>query len=312
MDHIANSLSEPFNQKLKNGIIAPVLNFTASKLISKGIESFVGADRIERLANKFELIHAASNSDDTKTKYADDLAIYLAEAKAIDIKALNIDQKDIYPENIDGQNLQQVYDLYGEKTKTFVDKNGKIYVRRPSSKEYYQSIRGDKLAGLHEQKKISEILGCTIIKEEIINNEQKCILKRDNGSNVSFVIKDNLDGTKHAEIILDGKSISETFDEAMKIFEDKNVVKQLRYDVSLAIKNDEKLLKEFRWTNRTDLQSHFNSLTGLCKNSVNEKLELSYDDIKYLRSWIEAAQREQPEKYERQKGFKGSYEKEYY
>ncbi|CAF3346632.1 unnamed protein product [Rotaria sp. Silwood2] len=264
MDHIANSLSEPFNQKLKNGIIAPVLNFTASKLISKGIESFVGADRIERLANKFELIHAASNSDDTKTKYADDLAIYLAEAKAIDIKALNIDQKDIYPENIDGQNLQQVYDLYGEKTKTFVDKNGKIYVRRPSSKEYYQR--------------------CTIIKEEIINNEQKCILKRDNGSNVSFVIKDNLDGTKHAEIILDGKSISETFDEAMKIFEDKNVVKQLRYDVSLAIKNDEKLLKEFRWTNRTDLQSHFNSLTGLCKNSVNEKLELSYDDIKYLRS----------------------------
>lgn len=51
----------------ESDIIAPVLNFAANKLVSKGIESIAGADRIEQLSSQFELIHAASFENDTKT-----------------------------------------------------------------------------------------------------------------------------------------------------------------------------------------------------------------------------------------------------
>ncbi|CAF0927181.1 unnamed protein product, partial [Didymodactylos carnosus] len=335
IDQISNTLSVTFNEKLKSGIIAPIVNFAANRLISKGIQSIAGADRIEQLANRFELIDAASNPDDTKTKYADDLKIFITEARVIDIKAFNIDPKNIYPANIDGQNLQQVWDLYGDKVKTFIDKDGKIYVRRPSSKEYYRSVRGDKPAGLHEQKKISELLGCTVTKDEMVNNEQKCILKRADDINILFVIKDNLDGTKHAEILVGDKLISihnnngnkndcyynvvlvasemsqgKTFDEAMKILEDRNAVKDLRHKVSLAMKNDEKILKEFRWTNQTDLTSHFDSLTGLRQNPDNLKLEVSDEDVTNTKDWINRDKRERLDKFERQKGRQGTYEGE--
>ena len=179
IDQIAVSLTDSFNQKLKNSIIAPVLNFVTNKMISKGMESISAADRIEQLANKFELAHAAINGDDTKTKYADELAIYVAEARTIDIKATNIDPKDIYPENLNGQSLQEVYELYGDKVKVFLGKDGKtIYVRRPTMKEYYRSVRSDKPAGLHEQEKAPQVLGCTIIKEETVGTEQKISIKR--------------------------------------------------------------------------------------------------------------------------------------
>ncbi|CAF1457976.1 unnamed protein product, partial [Rotaria magnacalcarata] len=73
VDQISTVLSDSFNQKLKHGILAPVLNFAANKSISKGIESVAGADRTEQLANRFELIHAATNPDDTLMRYADEL-----------------------------------------------------------------------------------------------------------------------------------------------------------------------------------------------------------------------------------------------
>lgn len=155
-------------------------------------------------------------------------------------------------------------------------------------KEYYRSIRGDKPAGVHEQAKVCEVLGCEIEKGKIVNNEQMCTLKRETGSDIQFIIRDNLDGTKHAEIIVAGKAISininsenkndcfynvalvanemseaSDFDTAMKKFDDKDAVKNLRMDASLAVKNDENVLKELRWTNRTDISSHFNSLTGV-------------------------------------------------
>ena len=184
MAQIAKSLTQNLNDKLKNGIIAPVLNFGINKLISKGIESIAGADRIEQLANTFELIHAAANTaNDTKTKYLDALEIFLKEAKPIDLSVLqklNIDPKDVQVENIAGANLQQAFDLYGKVT-IFVDKNGKIYVQRPSSKEYYKSVCGDKPAGIHEQKKVAQVLECQIDKGEQVDSEQKCTLTQKNG-----------------------------------------------------------------------------------------------------------------------------------
>ncbi|CAF1620801.1 unnamed protein product, partial [Didymodactylos carnosus] len=296
-------------------------------LISNGIESIAGANRIERLVNTFELIHAASSPNDTKTKYADDLVIFLAEARAVDVNDLNIDPKGVYPANLNGESLQHAYDLYGDKVKTFVDKHGKFYVRRPSSKEYYQSVRDDKPAGLHEQKKIDEVLGCGITIGEVVSNEQQCILKRANGSSISFVIKDNLDGTKHAKILVDGKSISintnsqnkndcyynvalvanemsqgKIYDEARKIVDNNNVVKELRNCVSLAMKNDEKLLKEFRWTNRTDLKSYFISLTGYYVDDEGQ-LGTDGDNITYFRTKFATANL--PKKYSEMKDRKG-------
>ncbi|CAF1449711.1 unnamed protein product [Rotaria sordida] len=332
IDQISKQLSESFNQKLKSAIITPVLNFATNTLISKGIESIAGADRIEQLANRFELIHAATNPNDTKTKYADDLIIFLAEAKPIDIKDLNDDPKDIYPANLNGVTLEQVYGAHGDKIKTFIDRNGNLYVRRPTTKDYYRSVRSDKPAGLHEQKKIDEVLGCVTTKGEIINNEQQCTLKRTDGLEVSFVIKDNkdnLNGIKHAEILIDGRSISinlnnenkndcyymvvlvanemskgKSFNEAMKIHDNKNAVKNLRYDVSLAMKNDEQLLNEFRWTNRTDFKSHYNSLTGLSMDS-NKIFSLNDDDITILRQLIQFRRR--PDVFELQELPKGIF-----
>ncbi|CAF1087894.1 unnamed protein product, partial [Didymodactylos carnosus] len=255
------------------------------------IEHFLGADRIEQIANTFELIHAAANPLTTKTQYADTLTIFLADA-LIDMKQINMDPKNVYSENGDGRSLQQMYHLYGDKVKTYVDKNGKIYVRRTISREYYRSIRGDKAAGPHEQQKIDTILGCVVTKNESINNEQIRTLSRPNGSAITFLIRDNGDGIKHAELLIDGESITmnnksqnkndcyynvvlianeifqgKSFEDAMKIFDNENVVKNLRENVSLAIKNDETLLNEFRWTNRTDIQVHYNSLVGLYKDN---------------------------------------------
>ena len=306
-DQIVTHLSENFNQKLKNGILAPALKFTTNKLLSKGIESIAGSDRIEQLANRFELIHAATNPEDTKTKYGDDLEIFLAEARPINLQEYDIDPKNFRLANVDDASLQQVYNLYGDKVKTYIGKNGKIYVRRPSAKEYYRSIRGDKPAGLHEQNKTAVVFGCEITIGEMTNGEQTCFLKRTTGDAISFVIKDNLDGTKHAELIVDGKSISldtsslnkndcfycvalvanemsqgKSYGEAIKILENKNSVQDLRNNVSLAMQHDEKLLDELRWTNRTDLKSHFSSLTGF-KVVEGQHLSVNDDDIRFFR-----------------------------
>lgn len=310
-DQVSKSITTAFNDKLKNGIVAPVLNFAANQLINKGIESVAGADRVERLATTFELIHAASNPDDTKTKYADDLNIFLAEAKPIDLSKLNVDPKKIRPANLNGQSLQEAYDLYGDKVKTFVDKEGRVYVRRPTSKEYYQSVRGDKPAGLHEQKKIQEALGCEIKKETTLNNEQKCTLCREGGKNVDFLIKNNTDGSKHACLIVDGQEMDvpytsnnkndcyynvalvanemskgSSYEDAVKSL-DEAKVKGLRNSVSVLMKNDVKLLKELSWTNnRADLNSHFTSLTGIRHEANSNTLYFSLKEAKILRNNI--------------------------
>ncbi|CAF0958688.1 unnamed protein product [Adineta steineri] len=308
-DQVSNCLTENFNQKLKSGILAPILNQASNAMISRGIEFVAGADRIERLANTFELIHAASNPTDTKTQYGDELAIYVAEARPIDITLINKDPKDIYPENGDGQSLEKQYELYGDSVKTFVDKNGKIYVRRPTSKQYVDSVRGDKPAGIHEQQKIDVILGCTVTIGETTNNEQQCFLERKDGSKIEFVIIDNGDGTKHAQLKVDGRTINintnnekknncyynvvlvanemsksqnRSYDDAMKIFDNPNAVQDLRDNVALAMQNDEKLLNEFRWTNRTDMQAHYNSLTGYYVDE-NNRVRVDKDDIAYFR-----------------------------
>ncbi|CAF4236645.1 unnamed protein product, partial [Didymodactylos carnosus] len=202
IDLISTCLSDTFNQKLKHGLIAPVLNFAVNKLISKGVESLASADRIEQLTNRFELIHAASNPNDTLTQFADELQIFIAEGKPIDLKDMGINPKDIQPANIDGCTLQQVYDLSIYKVKTYRGKDGNIYVRRTVLKQHYRNVRGDKAAGLHEQKKISEILGCTVTKGEIVDNEQRCVLTQKKGVAVELVIRGNVDEIKHAEIIV--------------------------------------------------------------------------------------------------------------
>ncbi|CAF1348936.1 unnamed protein product, partial [Didymodactylos carnosus] len=191
-------------------------NTNKQYVLSKSIESIAGANRIERLANTFELIHAASSPNDTKIKYADDLVIFSAEARAIDVNDLNIDPKDVYPANLNSESLQQVY--------------------------YNVALVANKM------------------------------------------------------------SQSKTYDEAMKILDDNNVVKELRKDVSLAMKNDEKLLKEFRWTNRTDLKSHFISLTGYYVDK-KEQLRLDDKDIEYFKT--EFATANLPVKYSEMKRRKG-------
>ncbi|CAF1039292.1 unnamed protein product [Adineta steineri] len=302
-DQISSCLSENCNQKLKHGILAPVLNYASNMMISRGIESIAGMDRIERLADTFELIHAASNPGRSKDQYKHDLAIFIAEARPIDLTNSEDNLEDVYPANADGKNLKQIYNLYGDKVKTFLGKDGKIYIRRPSSKEYYQSIKGDKPAGLHEQKKIAEILDCDIKHGEVIDNVQHCTLKRKDGLEIPFVIKDNLDGTKHAEIVVDGKPIStddnsknkndcyyntalvanemsqrKTPEEAKKILDNGNAVKDLRKDVSLAMKNDAKLLDQLRWTDGTDIQDHINNLVG---SSTGNDVQLRLDNIHF-------------------------------
>ncbi|UJR21058.1 hypothetical protein I4U23_024158 [Adineta vaga] len=331
-DQISSCLMENFNQKLKSGILAPVLNYASNMMISRGIESVAGTDRVERLANTFELIHAASNPLDTKTRYADNLAIYVAEARPIDITKLNIDLKDVCPANGGGENLEKMIELYGDAVTVFYGKDGQIYVQRPSSKEYYESVRGDKPAGIHEQKKIDTVLGCEVTKDEVTNGEQQCTLRREDGSDINFIIKDNGDGTKHAELLVNGKSISidtnsqnkndcyynvvlvanamsqgESFEDARKILDDEKVVKDLRENVSLAMKNDPKLLDEFQWTNRTNIRAHYDSLTGLRQNPENKNLELSADDVKSIRDWIEKKKtnKDRPEKFNRQTKLKG-------
>ena len=52
---------------------------------------------------------------------------------------------------------------------TLEEKDGKVFVKRPSSKSYHQGIRGDKPAGIHEQTKVAEVLGCKITKSLEIN-----------------------------------------------------------------------------------------------------------------------------------------------
>ncbi|CAF1300283.1 unnamed protein product [Didymodactylos carnosus] len=260
IDQIINFICENLLEKLKNRILAPALKHVANHFVSRGVEHFLGADRIEQISNTFELIHAAANPLTKKTQYADALTIFLADA-LIDMKQIYMDPKNVYPENGDGRSLQQMYHLYGDKVKTYVDKNGKIYVRRPISREYYRSIRGDKAAGPHEQQKIDAILGCVVTKNESINNEQICTLSRPNGSAITFLIRDNGDGIKHAELLIDGESITmdnksqnkndcyynvvlvaneisqgKSFEDAMKIFDNESVVKNLRENVSLAIK----------------------------------------------------------------------------
>ncbi|CAF1585490.1 unnamed protein product [Rotaria magnacalcarata] len=163
----------------------------------KGIESVAGADRTEQLANRFELIHAATNPDDTLMRYADELATFLEVVRAVNIKDLNIDPKEIQPTSLNGLTLQQVYELYGDQVKTFMKKDGRVYVRRPTFKEYYNSVKRDKPAGIHEQRKIPEVLGCEIQTGETIDSEQKCTLTRPGGSEVSFSVRDNLYRSNH-------------------------------------------------------------------------------------------------------------------
>ncbi|CAF1146824.1 unnamed protein product [Adineta steineri] len=286
-DQISSCLSENFNQKLKSGILAPVLNFASNMMISRGIEYVAGTDRVEQLANTFELIHAASNSSDTKPRYTENLAIYLAEARHIDITLLNIDPKNIYPENGDGENLEKLIDTNGNALKVFYGKDGKFYVQIPSPKKYCEGVLDDKPAGIYEQKTIDVVLECEVIKGKVINGEQQCTLKRRGGSDVKFVIKDNGNGKKHAELLIDGKSISidtnrqnkndcyyvvvlvanevsqgKSFEEARNILDDRNAVLNLRKNVSSVMKNDPEFLKKFEWANRTDRQVHYNSLVG--------------------------------------------------
>ncbi|CAF1099219.1 unnamed protein product [Adineta steineri] len=316
-DQVSNCLTENFNQKLKHGILAPVLNHASNMMISKGIEFIAGTDRIEQLADTFELIHAATNPGQSKVQYEDALAIFIAEARPIDMKLVD---KDRCPVNGDGKNLQKLYELHGDSIKIFIDKNGEYYVRKPSSKEYYQSIRGDKPAGLHEQSVIPGILGVIIKHGEVVNNEQQCTLEREDGSKIEFVIKHNFDGTKHAELIVDGKSVSintsnqnkndcyynvvlvanemskhKSFDEAKKILDNSDAVKVLRKDVSLSIKNNKKLLNEFRWTNGTDIQVHYNNLVGLSRGrddlerllaSVENMVGNEVNDIEKMKNMI--------------------------
>ncbi|CAF4682451.1 unnamed protein product, partial [Rotaria magnacalcarata] len=167
------------------------------------IESVAGADRTEQLANRFELIHAATNPDDTLMRYADELTTFLEVVRAVNIKDLNIDPKEIQPTSLNGLTLQQVYELYGDQVKTFMKKDGRVYVRRPTFKEYYNSVKRDKPAGIHEQRKIPEVLGCEIQTGETIDNEQKCTLTRPGGSEASFSVRDNLYRSKYAEIIVE-------------------------------------------------------------------------------------------------------------
>ena len=112
--------------------------------------------------------------------------------------------------------------------------------------------------------------------------------------------------TNHAEIIIDDQSYTidtasqnendcmynvvlvakelskgKTLSEAIKILGDNEAVKCLRNDVSLALKNDKSLLNQLRWTNRTDSNSHFDSLTGL--SLEGKDLIVSEADVKDLR-----------------------------
>ena len=92
------------------------------------------------------------------------------------------------------------------------------------------------------------------------------------------------------------------FEEAVKILDDQNVVQNLRKDVSLAMKNDDQILKEFRWTNRTDLKAHFDSLTGIRQDPITLKLELSDGDVQKLKEWIQKDERKRPDKFKSQTG----------
>ncbi|CAF3438160.1 unnamed protein product, partial [Rotaria sp. Silwood2] len=307
MDHIINFFCENFREKLKTRIFGPVFKHVANDLVSRHVEHYLGADRIEELATTFELIHAAANPLTTKEQYADALTVFLANAVPIDIKQISKNLKNIYPENGGGRSLHRILHSCGDKTKIYVDKNGKLYVRRPTSREYSRSIRGDKAASLHEQQKIDTILECIVTKKEGINNEQICILNRPNGSPVTFIIRDNGDDIKHAELLIDGVSISinnksqnkndcyynvvlianeisqgKSFEVAMKIFDDENVVNNLRKNVSLAIENDETLLNERRWIDRTNVEDHYTSLVGLYKDSDGQ-LRLDDVDVTNLR-----------------------------
>ncbi|CAF2100987.1 unnamed protein product [Rotaria magnacalcarata] len=202
-------------------------------LKNKGIESVAGADRTEQLANRFELIHAATNPDDTLMRYADELTTFLEVVRAVNIKDLNIDPKEIQPTSLNGLTLQQVYELYGDQVKTFMKKDGRVYVRRPTFKEYYNSVKRDKPAGIHEQRNISEVLGCEIQTGETIDNEQKCTLTRPGGSEVSFSVRDNLYGSKYAEIIAEGVDSSHetSFWKKRELEKSKRELLELKYRV---------------------------------------------------------------------------------
>lgn len=76
----------------------------------------------------------------------------------------------------------------------------------------------------------------------------------------------------------------------------------MRNNVALALKHDEKLLNEFRWTNRTDLKPHFSSLTGYYVDD-EKQLRLDDEDIKYFRTIFVTASL--PSKYRDMKGRKG-------
>ena len=297
---IVQELKDEFQKKLKGGILLPVVNYATSKAISMGVEFASGKvfnsdhAQIEQLADDVEMMQAVMFPEETKFKYLDKVNIFRTQAEPVDLEALHLDPKTVYPENCQTAgtakvNIEQLQSFYGDKLKLFKTADGRYIVQRPSTKEFCQSVRGDKAAGLHEQAKISEILGFQVLKGTDVNGEQKCTIKHDGGKEVDFIIKTNKDGSKHAELLVNGQPISinsnlmhkndcyynvalianemskgADYSQAIKmIFDNKNnSVNNLRKDVSIALRSDKTIMNEFRWV-KQHLSSSFGAVTSL-------------------------------------------------
>ena len=299
---ILQTLQRSYNQKLNNSITKPLINTAANQAISWGLEKLLPTTRAEAASEDIGLLDAAlseQNGGLSEERYVDDWNIYKAEAQEIDISQLKTTSVPIVnlQADINGENptLDQVLARYGDKVRVFMDRNGNIYVRRPSTTNQFKSIANDKAAGIYEKHVVPDLVGCQIREDSInsdttqqsTNDEQRHVLSRNDGQReVTLITRKNENGVRHMQVIFDGQIIElpsnlnkndcyyasilianelakgKSLQNALEMVKDRKEILKLRNSVVNVLKNDKNIVQEMRTGFNVDAREHYTNQIG--------------------------------------------------
>ena len=301
---ILQTLQSSYNQKLTNSITKPLINTAVNQAISWGLEKLIPTTRAEAASENIGLLDAAlseQKGQPSKERYVDDWNIYKAEAQKIDITQLKSTDVPVanLSADINGEKptVEQVVARYGDKVQVFMDRDGNVYVRRPSTRDQFKSIANDKSAGVYEKKVVLDLVGCHIREDagningdtpqQSSNDEQRHVLWRDDGQReVTLITRKNENGVRHMQVVFGGQIIEmpsnlnkndcyyasilvgnelvtgKSPQEALEIVKDRKKILKLRNDVVNVLKNDKTVVHEMRTGFNVDVREHYTNLIG--------------------------------------------------
>lgn len=287
---ITKQIQTVFKQKLNQTIAGPVLKLMANSCINAATEKMLPTDRVEQVANSFEMSHALNFAETTKPKYLDKFSIFKAEARpvsSVHLEKLQGHEHEIYPKNAPDVSLAQIKAAWGNQVGLFINNQGELFIKRPSLKMFCHAIvHGNKPAGVYEQAMIATILDTSITMTHESATIQQYVLQNANGLPIEFIIQKNPGNVGHALLQINDQLIDLSTNHykqndcyytiaqvAYHMSNGKNIAEaqmavtpahnaDLRKKVADGIRRAPDIKQQIRTASQQDKQAHFSALAG--------------------------------------------------